>query len=164
MTWSHLECNMTFIRVQEVIVFLERFVQVLNSLYRDGLFDSSCLIVVNNLFDFSVVIKTTKIIRYLFDLNHFFFYLRHHYLMERHQTQNALFYQQLPESFMSTHFVKSIVIDTNVTVIYGYGAQSFKIFWILFLHFLGDIEGISQLVFSALCLNLCNTVQHLHLQ
>ena len=74
------------------------------------------------------------------------------------------FHQQLPESFVSTHFVKSVVIDSDVTVIYGYGTQSFKIFWILFLHFLGDIKGISQLVFSALSLNLCNTVQHLHLQ
>ena len=77
MTWSHLECDMTFIRVQEVVVFLERFVQVLDFLYRDGLFDSSRLIVVNNLFDFSIVIKTTKNIRFeakiLFDLNHLIF-------------------------------------------------------------------------------------------
>ena len=85
--------------------------------------------------------------------------------MERYYTHKMChFYHQLPESFMSTHFVKSVVIDSHVTVIYGYGTQSFKIFWILFLHFLGDIEGISQLVFSALGLNLCNTVQHLHLQ
>ena len=71
MTWSHLERDMTFIRVQEVVVFLERFVQVLDFLYRDGLLDSSRLVVVNNLFNFSVVIKTTKNIR--FDLNHLTF-------------------------------------------------------------------------------------------
>ena len=77
MTWSHLERDMTFIRVQEVVVFLERFVQVLDFLYRDGLLDSSRLVVVNNLFNFSVVIKTIKNnwfkAKILFDLNHLIF-------------------------------------------------------------------------------------------
>ena len=77
MTWSHLERDMTFIRVQEVVVFLERFVQVLDFLYRDGLLDSSRLVVVNNLFNFCVVIKTIKNnwfkAKILFDLNHLIF-------------------------------------------------------------------------------------------